>query len=185
MPVTHTSVVFAVKDAKISPMTADVAGSAPTYGAAIDVPGIKSVTVSGDIITSTLRGDFANLAARSALGDVTVEFEHGKLSLDALAAMTGATVTDTGVTPNQVATWGLNGDENFPPFRFQGVSAGADPIAGDVLLVLNKVTLSSFPDLGFEEDDFRTFTVEGTAVKPTGTGRLIEKSIRETAAPLT
>lgn len=185
MPVTHRSKVFAVKDARIAKLTADTAGAAPTYAAAIDVPGIKSVTVSGDVTSVELRGDNKALDGDFFLSSVAVSFEYAKLDLDVLAVLLGGTVVDAGVTPNQTAVLSVQGDTSFSYFSFEAVSVGADPVAGDVRVFLPKCKLSSFPELGFEEEDYRTFEVEAAAFDPIGTGAWFEYGIRETGALLT
>lgn len=186
MPVTHVSKVFAVKDAKIARLTADVAGSAPTYATSIDVPGIKSVTISGDVTTAELRGDNARLDFAAVLGGIEVEFEHAKLSLDALNVLLGSTVADAGVTPNQTATLNVKSTDAFNYFRFQAQAAGADPIAGDVTLTLHKCILSEFPELGMSEEDYQTFTVGAAALPILGTpaGAWLDVAVRETAVAL-
>lgn len=185
MPVSHDTSVFAVKDAKIRKVTADAAG-AITYGPSVDVPGIKSVSISGDITTAELRGDNRRLDFRSILGGISVEFEYAKLSLDALAVLLGGTVADTGTAPNQVASFSITGSESFSFFQFEAVSAGSDAIAGEVVMRLNKCILSEFPDLGMEEEDYATVTVAAEAVKPLATASpWLEVIHRETAVALT
>lgn len=186
MPVTHFTKVFAVKDAKIAVMTADVAGSAPTYGTSYDVPGIKSVIVSGDIETKYLRGDNGPMDADSVLGNVTVAFEHAKIHLDILAAILGGSVTDSGTTPNQKAVWDLTASSKPAPFKLSAVSASADPVAGNVDMVFWKCVLSSFPDMGLAEEDYQTIAGEAACSPTLGTGtKIMSVGINETALVLT
>lgn len=185
MPVTHTSKVFAVKDAKIAKLTADVSGAAPTFGASIDVPGIKSVTIGGDITTAELRGDNTRLDYAAVLSGISLTFEYAKLSLDALGVFLGSTVTDTGVSPAQIATLGVKPSDQFSYFKFTAVAAGADPIAGDVMITIYKAILTEFPEMGFAEEDYQLFTVGAQAVPVLGTGNAwLDVSIRETSAVL-
>lgn len=185
MPVTHRSKVFAVKDARIAKLTADAAGAAPTYGTALDVPGIKSVTVGGDVTSVELRGDNKALDGDSFLSSVSVSFEYAKLDLDVLGVLLGGTVVDAGVTPNQTATLGVTAESVFSYFYFEAVSVSADPIGGDVRIYLPKCKLTDFPELGMEEEDYRTFEVSAAAYDPVGTGNWFEYGIRETGALLT
>ena len=186
MAVTHVSKVFAVKDAKIAKITADASGAATTYATSVDVPGIKSVTIGGDITSAELRGDNTRLDYSAVLSGVSVEFEYAKLSLDALAVLLGSTVTDSGTTPNQIAKLTVDSDDTLNYFRFEAVAAGADPIGGDVLISLGKVILTEFPELGMAEEDYQTFSVSGQAMSPLGTGsKWLDISIRETTAALT
>lgn len=185
MPVTHVSKVYAVKDAKIAKLTADSAGAAPTYAASIDVPGIKSVTVNGDVATAELRGDNTRLDYAAILSGIGVTFEYAKLSLDALNVLLGSTITDAGVAPNQTAALGVKPTDKFGYFRFEAVAAGADPINGDVLITLHKCILTSFPEMGMAEEDYQTFSVEAAALPILGTGNSwLDVTIRETTAAL-
>lgn len=185
MPVTHVSKVFAVKDAKIAKLTADAAGAAPTYGASLDVPGIKSVTIGGDVTTAELRGDNQRLDFAAFLAGIELGFEYAKLSLDVLNVLLGSTIADAGVTPNQTATLGVKPTDAFSYFRFQAVAVGADPIAGDVLITIHKAILTEFPELGMAEEDYQTFSVGAAAVPILGTGNAwIDVAIRETSAAL-
>lgn len=185
MPVTHSTKVFAVTDAKLYPLTTDVAGAAPTYGAAIDVPGIKSVAITGSVESKELRGDNTLLDSDSVITGVAVAIEYAKLSLDVKAALMGGTVADSGVTPNQTATWDLLPTSKPKPFKLEAISASADPIGGAVKFALAKVVLDSFPEFGLAEEDYKTHSVSGKAMPTLGTGtKWVTVTIMETAAAL-
>lgn len=184
---TRVTKVFAVKDAKIARLTTDASGAAPVYAASVDVPGIKAVTISGDVFTAELRGDNTRLDYAAGLSGISVEFEHGKLSLDVLNVLLGSTVASAGTTPNRTETMSTKSTDTFNYFRFQAVSAGADPIAGDVLFTLHKCILTEFPEMGLAEEDYQTFTVAAAALPILGTpaGAWLDVQVRETTAALT
>lgn len=189
MPVTHFTKVFAVTDAKINKMLTDVTGGSTTYGASIDVPGIKSIKISGDVENKKLRGDNGLLDSDSVLTNVTAEVEHAKLSLDAISAILGGVVTDTGTTPNQVATHNLIGPgfanaAKPVPFKLSGISASADPIAGNVSLILHKCILSGFPDFGLAEEDYQTVSFKCDAMPLLSSGLWLTTAVNETAATI-
>lgn len=186
MPLSHVSKVFAVKDAKIDKLLTDPGSGAATYGPALDVPGIKTVSVGGDVFTAELRGDNTRLDYQAGLSGIEVSFDYAKLSLDVLAVWMGGAVTDAGVAPSQTADYELTADNAaFSYFRFRAVSAAADSPTGDVLLTLHKCILSEFPEgLGMEEEDYRTFSTSAAAVPLLGTKRWLSVSLRETAAPI-
>lgn len=186
MPVSHVTKVFAVKDAKVEKLLTDVAGAAPTYSTAIDVPGIKSVTISGDVTSVELRGDNTKLDGDAILSGISVEFEYAKLQMDALGVFLGSTITDSGTTPAQIASLSVKPTDSMNYFRFRAVSAAADTVGGDVLFTLHKCKLDSFPDLGLAEEDYQTFTVGAFAVPIIGTGNAwMDVAIRETSVVLT
>lgn len=187
MPLSHVSKVYAVKDAKVRKITADPAGGTTTKSASIDVPGIKSVTIAGDITTAELRGDNTRLDYKASLGGVSVTFEYAKMSLDVLGVLLGGAVADAGTTPNQTATFGLTGENaTFSYFEFEAQAAEGDTIGGDVTILLYKCVLSSFPEgIGMAEEDYVTFSMEAQALPRLSDGKWLDVVLRETAAALT
>lgn len=186
MPISRVTKLYAVSDAKIAPLLSDPAGGTPSYGAGIDVPGIKSMEISGDVEVRELRGDNTLLDSDSTLTNVTVSFPHAKLSLDVMVALLGGDVTDAGTTPSQTTTWDLGSDAKPMPFRLIGKTptGGGDQISGDVHFTLHKCILSSFPGLGLAEEDYRTIETEARAVPLISTGKWISVGIHETAVAI-
>lgn len=186
MPLSHISKAFAVVDAKIAPLTADPSGGAATYGALVDVPGIKSVSIGGDISTVELRGDNQLLDANSTLTSISLEFEYAKLSLDALDVLVGGTVVDAGVTPNQTANYTLLGTDTLGYFRFlaKTPTAGGDAVTGDVQFELYKCILSGFPEMGMAEEEYQTFTVSAIALPRLSDQKWLRTAFQETASVL-
>ncbi|MFJ4918143.1 phage tail protein [Streptomyces sp. NPDC088726] len=187
MPLQRFTQVYGIQDAKISPLLTDPATGTPTYGPAIDVPGIKTYEISGEIEVKTLRGDNKKLGTNSALTNVQVAITHAKMSLDVLAAIIGGTVTDSGTTPAQSTEWGLTGaNANFPAFKLEGVTPpnGVDLIGGDVHVVMHKLTCSAFPDLGFAEEDYRIASFTADADPLISTDEWLSVVINETAAAI-
>lgn len=185
MALSHVSKVFAVKDAKIAKITADPSGGTTTLSTSVDVPGIKTVTIGGDITTSELRGDNTRLDYSAVLSGVSVDFEYAKLSLDALAVLLGPTVADSGTTPNQISTLSVTNSSTLNYFQFQALAAGADTVGGDVMITIYKAILSDFPEMGFEEEDYKTFKTAAQALPRLSDGKWFDVSLRETTAALT
>ncbi|WP_069743035.1 phage tail protein [Streptomyces sp. EN23] len=187
MPLQRFTRVYGIKDAKIAPLTSDPASGSPTYGDLIDVPGIKTYEISGDIEVKKLRGDNQQLATNAAISNVQVSVTHAKMSLDVLAAIVGGTVTDSGTTPAQTTSWGLTGaNATLPPFKLEGVTPpnGVDIIGGDVHVVLHKLTLSAFPELGFAEEDYRIASFTADADPLLSNDKWIDIVINETAVAI-
>ncbi len=186
MPLSHTSKIFAVVDAKIAAVTADPSGGTTTYGTLTDVPGIKSVSIGGDVSTVELRGDNQLLDANSTLTSVTLEFEYAKLNLDALDILVGGAVVDAGTTPNQTATYSLLGTDTLGYFRFvaKTPTGGADSVTGDVQFELFKCILTGFPEIGMAEEDYQTFTVSALAVPRLSDSKWLRVASQETQTAL-
>ncbi len=184
MAAPHEMKLYAVEDCKIAVLTADVT-SAPTYGSLIDIPGIKEVRVGGVVKTVELRGDNALLETDSSLTKITVQVRHAKLSLDAFAAMTGQTVTDSGATTAEIATVSV-GAVTFPYFKIVAktpTGGASDPI-GDALLTIWKAKLSSWPEIGMVEEDYVIGSFTCTGVKTISNNKYFDIANRETAAAI-
>lgn len=184
MAVSHTTKVFAVTDCKAYPILDDPEGGTTTYGEPIDVPGIKSVAITGSVETKRLRGDNRQLDADSVITEVNVSIEYAKLSLDFLSLLMGGAVVDSGTGATERAEWSLTDTSRPLPFRLAAVSATADPIGGNVDFDLWNLALSSFPDLGLAEEDYRTHTAAATASPRKSDGKWVTPGINRTARDL-
>lgn len=186
MAISHVTKLFATKDAKVSKLTSDVDGGSTVYDTAVDVPGIRSVSIGGDINTVELRGDQVLLDSDSTLNNITVTFEYAKLSLDVLVAVLGGAVADASPGAGlQTATWSLLGtDTLFTPFKFEAQVVSVDTPGGDAHLVLYKCHLSSFPELGTELDDYQTFSIDATASPRLSDSKWIDVRLNETASSI-
>lgn len=183
MALAHTSKLFAVQDAKIAKLTSDPSGGSPVFATSIDVPGIKSVEVSFEINNVELRGDNTRLDSDSVLGGISVSFEHAKVSLDVLAAMIGGTVTDSGTTPNQVATLSRLSTDAFNYFKLEAKTPtnGVDFSGGDAHLIIWKLKLTDY-SIGFAEEDYYTFEGEASGSTLLSNNKIFDIVLNETQA---
>lgn len=176
MAVTHVSKIYAVEDCKIAKLTADASGaSAATYASLIDVPGIKTVEISGTVDTKPLRGDNQLLDSISSLTAITAAIAHAKLSLDVLPVLLGGTTTSS--------TFDLLGTDTLNFFKLEAKtpSNGADPVGGDVHFVLHKCMISAMPSIGNAEEDYRIVSFEVTCSPLISTSKWITAKINDTA----
>ncbi|MBK9181415.1 MAG: phage tail protein [Acidimicrobiales bacterium] len=188
MALTHVTKTFAVEDAKIAQLTADPAGGSATYGSSIDVPGIKQVTISGDVNNVELRGDNQLLDSDSLLTNIKVQIGFAKFSFDLLPVFVGGTTADAGTTPNQTVTHEIVNSSRFNYFKLMAKTptGGGDVTTGDVLFTIHKMKLSSFPELGLAEEAFKLYTVDAVAMPLLATGnKWLTVQLRETAAAIT
>lgn len=184
MPLSHVTKLFAVQDAKLYPLLTDPAGGAATYDEGFDIPGIKSLELSGDIETKDLRGDNTLLDSDSVLMNVNLKIMHAKLSLDVQAAMLGGAVVDSGTTPTQKVKWALNNSTKLGVFKLEAVSVSADPVLGNVLMRFHKCRLASYPGGGFVEEDYAIPEFDVRTLPLISTGDWIDYEINETAVEL-
>src|SRR5690606_17319349 len=124
------------------------------------------------------------LDSDSSLQTVTVTFNYAKLDLDALAVFLGGNVADTGVQPNQKATFSRVGTDAFNYFKFEAQVTGVDTVGGDGHIIIYKAKLSEFPQIGTAEEDYQTFAVTGVAVPLISTGAWFDIELNETASAI-
>lgn len=187
MPISRVTKLYSVQDAKISPLLTDPAGGSATYGTPIDVPGIQTMEISGDVEVKKLRGDNGPLATNSVISNIQVAVNYAKLSFDVLKAIIGGVVTDSGTTPAQKSIWALNPtNATLPPFKLEGVTPpnGVDIVTGDLHWILNKLSLTAFPALGFSQEDFRIASFTAAADPLISTGDWISAVLNETAVAI-
>lgn len=168
MPITHSSVVFDVNDCKVYPLLTDVAGASPTYGAGVDVPGIASVTVNPNIVSAELKGDARVIAVRGRTDRLSFSGTYGKLSGDVMGIILGTSVTDSGTTPNQLATFRLKSPASLPYFKIEFQILDVEEGIGDLRVVLYKCKLTGGTLLGTSSDNFGQPTFDADAIAING-----------------
>lgn len=87
---------YGLRDVKLYPMD-----SAEVLGTPVDLPASQTFSFSEAEEFETLRGDDRDVAIRGKGPKVEWELEAGGISLEAWEVLTGGTLTNTGVTPNQ------------------------------------------------------------------------------------
>ncbi len=104
-----------IDDLKIKMVLTDPDGSAPTYGAIYDNPGIQEFSAKLETSESESYGDGRILDFFSRVQKVTGSVKSARISHACAAAMFAGTTVVTGSTPNQEKeTW--IGDANLPYF---------------------------------------------------------------------
>ncbi len=184
----HFSKTYGAYDIKLYPVTADPAGGTATYGTSIDVPGAKTMTISGTINSKQLRGDNQLLDIFSTLTDVSVKVDFAKTSTDILAALLGGAVVDSGTTPNQKSVWSLTGASAPKYVKIEGATPvnGVDFTGGDAHFVVYKAIPSDFPALGLAEEDYSLPSLNFGCLPQLATGnKWIDVVWNETAAVIT
>jgi hypothetical protein len=129
-------IVKGCNDCKVAIMTGD------TPGSNIDVPGIKSFSVTVESDSDEQRGDDAVLATTQEAKSLAVSLTAAAANAAAFGAMTGATVTTSGTTPNviilyketsapqgryvQLTAQGIGRDATGSAFRLKVLKAGIE-----------------------------------------------------------
>lgn len=160
MALTTVTKVFGIDDLQLFPITADTS-TTYTAGSAIDVVGVKKLSIDFQIDEKDLTGDEVVLDVHSKIKKATFSVDYGKMSLDVLAKVLGADLVASGTTPNQKQTLSLL-DSNLPGY-FQMQGKIRDVEAGSLKIVLFKCKCSASP-IGGNEGDYATFSLNGNAV---------------------
>lgn len=169
MPVSHESVVFDVHDCKVYPVTADASGSAVTFGAAIDVPGIFSASLDPNFQSAELKGDAQIIAKKARLDKFGMSLQHSKLSIDVLKTIFGGTTTDTGTTPNQTAKYVYTGGTVIPYFAIGVLLEDVDAGLGCIQVILFKSQVTGGSLLAQQSDQFGQPSFDVDAFATSGT----------------
>lgn len=151
MPVSHETVVYDVHDAKVYPMLTDPVNSAPTYGPAIDVPGIASVSTDPNFATAELKGDARVMARKGRVDRINLSATYGKVSIDVLKTILGGTIDDIA---DVSADWVLTGDNSLPYFKMAFVISDLDLGLGDLHVTLYKCNLTGGTLINGSTDSF-------------------------------
>lgn len=178
----NTTYVFGAADAKIAKLLTDPSGGSATYASPIDVPGIKSIEISGTSDTRELRGDHRLIASISNLQTVEVRIAFAKWDAALYALFTGATLTNDAVTGD--AKVSLSAGNSGSYFKLSAVSVAADGNGSNVSIILPKLLVTDLPPLALAEEDFATAEVTATALPLESTGGWLEWGYNSTAVSL-
>lgn len=119
---------FGIRDIKITPYSD--AGATTLAGSSIDLPYAQTLKISETEDFEELRGDDKRQAKRGKGPQGTFEMSAGGLSLPALAALNGGTVTSSGTTPAQINSYRVLDSKVKPFFKAEGQSLS--DLGGDV-----------------------------------------------------
>ncbi len=187
MALSHTTKVFAIKQAKIYKVTADTSGASTTYGSGVQLVGARELIVTETWKEAYLRGDNVLLDYESARDTVKLTVRHGKLNFDAVSILTGSTVVDSGSTPNQKVT-NTYATADVPAFfKIDAVCVAVDGMAtttGDYHVIAGKCKIGGSRAFGLKEEDFEEFQFDCVAVPPIGNGSVWYQDVLEETAAL-
>jgi hypothetical protein len=164
----HATKVFGINDAAIYKLSTDPSGTPPTYGAKVDVQGVKSMEATLATDTKELRGDNSLLAADSVLKTFGGKLLYAKWNFDVWTAITTMTSADSGSTPNQITKMTL-AQTDSPVFgKIEAQSRQVDYVGGDLHLILYKAMPGNLL-AGFMEENYREQSMDFVAVPLIGT----------------
>lgn len=166
MALAHSTITYDVSDCKVYPLLSDSVAASPTYGAAVDVPGIQTASLDPNIVSQELKGDASVIDTRAKIESFKVSLAHAKTSLDVMAAIIGGSVVDAGTTPNQTATFSLGAGISLPYFKVSFLISDADTGIGGIVVTLMKCKISGGKWLDQGTDKYGSPSYDCTAVQP-------------------
>ena len=147
------SILFSVHDLKVFPITAlGDAATDPTYGAAVDVPGVSAVTLEESITEATLRGDGRVLDSRSVLESLGLSFTYGKLDPDVLAVLDGGTVSTN--TAGDTTRYIRDMSSVIPYFGFAALVSEVDNPGGAAKIYGYRAKINGGTLFGAEDNSY-------------------------------
>lgn len=161
MSLAHETVAFDVHDAKVYDLLTDVAGASPTYGAAVDVPGIAEVSLDPNLVTAELKGDARVIAKRGRTDRFNFSATYGKLAFDVQEVILGFVVDD--VTPDHVRAR-LAAPAPLPEFALRFTIDDTSAGLGSLHTALYKCQLTGGTLLGQSTDNFGQPTMQLEAI---------------------
>lgn len=170
-------IVKGVKDLKVAVMTGD------TPGSNIDVPGIKSFSVNVESESDEQRGDDSVLATTQEAKSLAVSLTAAAANAAAFGAITGATVTTSGTTPNVII---LYKETAVPAGRYvqiTGQGTGRDATGSAFRMKVLKAGVASGPTWDMGEGAWMEPSVDLTGIAVSGF--LAELSNYETEVAIT
>lgn len=150
--VTGKGYIYGLRDIKIT----NLAGTTQ-----VDLPASQTLTWEPQFIGDSLRGDDTTVASIGQLDKIEWNLSHGGISLEAMAIMTGKTVTTSGTTPNRTEKMTFKAGDNMPYFKIYGRAMGD---AGDGLhVIIKKAKVTSMAG-GLEDQTWLVSELGGEAV---------------------
>lgn len=93
--------ILGIEDCKIAKVTVNTS-STYTVDTSIDVPGIQEITLEPNTEEKICKGDEVELASTTLLTGYKVTFKHAVLDMAIKALINGSTLSESGITPDQV-----------------------------------------------------------------------------------
>ena len=166
MAATTETVVFDIHDFKVYSLTSDSTSASPSYGAAVDVPGISEVSLEPNLVTAELKGDARVIAKKGRIDRFKVSATYGKLSLDVLDTIMGGSVDSTGSGASEEAAYTLSSPAPLPYFKVEFKIDDLDEGLSTVHVQLFKCQLTGGTLLSQSSDQFGQPKMEVEAIQP-------------------
>lgn len=181
MPLTNVPLPFGLRDVKIYAHTPGT--ETPAAAGGIDLPNARTFSFTEASDSEELRGDDGVVAIHDLGSAVEWELEAGGLSFEAVKALYGGTITETGTTPAQTKTYS-KADTDVRPY-VSVVGQVISDSGGAVHCVLHKAKATGELSGEFADGQFFLTGASGRAIGRTSDRKMYEFKQYETLVPLT
>lgn len=169
MPQTTVPLPYGLRDVRVTPM---VPGG-EALGTGVDLPNARTFSFSEAEDFAELRGDDGLVALHGQGPAVDWSLEGGGCSFEAVRALFGGTIVETGTTPNQIKTFTKLGTDIRPYIQVEGQSISDS--GGDFHCVLFKARCTGELSGEMSDGNFWLTGASGKALpKTTATGAAIQ-----------
>lgn len=163
----HETVVFDVHDAKVYALLTDQAGASPTFGAAVDVPGIAEVSLDPNLVSAELKGDGRVIAKKGRIDRYNFSGTYGKLDFDVLQVLIAVSITEVAGSGRTNAR--SKSPAPLPLFKLEFKIEDLDEGIGDLHVTLWKCQITGGTLLGTSSDNFGQPSFDAEAIALNGT----------------
>lgn len=177
MPLTNIPIPYGIKDIKIFPLTGDTPAAT-----GIDFPAARTLSFSESEDSEELRGDDGVVAIHGSGPSVEWELEGGGISFEAVKALYGGRIVESGVTPNQTKIWNKRESDvrGYNQIEGQAISDSG----GDVHVALFKCKATGELSGEFADQSYWLTGASGQAIGRGANRDIYEFQQNETATDL-
>lgn len=184
MPLTTIPLPYGLREVKVTGYTTDAATTLSTPS--IKFPNARTFAFSEAEEFEELRGDDKVVTTRGRGPSMDWELEGGGYSFEAMKAMVGGTITETGTTPAQVKTFKKKTSDARPFFQVEGRSISDS--GGDFHGIVYKARVTGEVEGTMEDGTFWLSGLSGVGLPSTVVTALDDLYAfiqNETAVPIT
>ncbi len=152
-----------------------------TFGTAVDVPSVQLLGIKYNTVNASLEGDGGITSVVSKAISATMTIRFGSVNLQTLEVITGATLSESGTTPNRVHRMKFTG-ENMPWFAVCGKTTAAENTTADTHFFCPKLKCTEGFEVRMEYNAFSIPEIPAMAIKDPDYTAIFEVIEHETAA---
>jgi hypothetical protein len=176
MSITATPLPYGLRDIKITPIT----GVSTLAATAVDFPNARTLSFSEAEDFNELRGDDGLVAVHGQGPAVTWQFEGGGVPFEAIKAMFGGTITETGSGGTATKSFEKTGYDQRPYFQIEGQAISDS--GGDFHVVIYKAKCTGELSGEMSDGNFWLTGTSGRALPVEDGGHKLYKFVQNATA---